>query len=61
MNRDFKKINFMVLNSSVDNICWDWIYSLDNVNDQVTLIQENVCLLCDSCIPVKTKLAKAKH
>ena len=39
--RDFKSIDFTTLNSSVDNICWDRIYSLDNVNDQVTLIQEN--------------------
>ena len=31
--RDFKSIDFTVLNISVDNICWDRIYSLDNVND----------------------------
>ena len=59
--RDFKSIDFTVLSSSVDNICWNRIYSLDNVNDQVALIQENVRLLYDSCIPVKTKLVKANH
>ena len=41
---------------------WDRIYSLANVNEQVALFQENVRLLYDdSCVPVKTKLIKAKH
>ena len=39
----------------------DQIYSLGNVNDQVALIQENVRLLYDSCVPVRTKLVRAKH
>ena len=49
------------MNSSVDNICWDRIYSLDSVNDQVALIQENARLLYNSCIAVKIKLVAAKH
>ena len=56
--RDFKSIDFTTLNSSVDNICWNRTYSLDNVNDKVALIHENVRLLYDSCIPVKTKLLR---
>ena len=39
-------------------ICWDRIYSLD---DKVVLIQENVRLLYDSYVPVKTRLAGAKY
>ena len=39
--RDFKSIDFTTLNSSVDNICWDRIYSADNVNG---LIQGNIRL-----------------
>ena len=59
--RDFKSIDFTTLNSSADNICWDRIYSLDNVNEQVALIQKNLRLLYDSCVPVKMKLVRAKY
>ena len=55
---DFKSIDFTTWNSSVANICWNRLYSLDNVNEQVALIQENVRLLYYSCVPVKTKLVR---
>ena len=41
---DFKNIDFTILNSTIDNICWDRIYLLDNVNDQLALILENIRL-----------------
>ena len=54
--RDFRDIDFAILNSSNNNTYWDRIYSLDNVNDQLAPIQENVCLLYDRCVPVRLKL-----
>ena len=57
--RDFKNIDFTVLNGNIDNICWVHVYLLDNINDQLALIHENVRLIYDRCVPVRSKFVSA--
>lgn len=37
------------------------ILIMGKVNDKLSLIQENICLLYDRCVPVKSKLVKVNQ
>ena len=46
--RDFKNIDYVSLNTELDNIHCGQVFTLGNANDQLLLIQENVRRLYDN-------------
>lgn len=54
--RDFKNIDLNLVNSCLDKINWNFIYTLSSVDDQLTFLQNNLLFLYNYCVPVKTKV-----
>ncbi|XP_059221030.1 uncharacterized protein LOC131995848 [Stomoxys calcitrans] len=52
--RDFKKLNYNLLNSLTDNVEWDSIYQLNSVDDQTAFLQHYISLIYSQCVPEKT-------
>jgi len=53
--RDFKDINYILLNEAFDQCVWNNIYSLPTVDRQLNFLQLSISHLYDSFVPVKSK------
>ena len=53
---NIRNIDYVSLNTELDNIYWEQAFTLANANDQLSFIQENMRWLYDRCVPVKTRL-----
>ncbi|XP_059222548.1 uncharacterized protein LOC131996735 [Stomoxys calcitrans] len=51
--RDFRKLNYNLLNDLSNNIAWDAIYGYESVEDQVSFMQHHISLLYDYCVPLR--------
>lgn len=56
--RDFKHINYQLLDQYFSNINWSTVYYMPSVNDQLYFFENNISNLYDMFVPVKTKLLK---
>lgn len=54
--RDFKNINHGILDEEYQRICWNSIYYMTSVDDQLCFLEQNVLYLYNSVVPLKTKL-----
>lgn len=52
--RDFKKINYNLLNHLTDEVPWDSIYHFDSVDEQISFVQNHICSIYNRCVPEKT-------
>ncbi|XP_075151092.1 uncharacterized protein LOC142225202 [Haematobia irritans] len=52
--RDFKNLDYRLLNQYIESVHWTRIYDFVDVNKQLTFIQENLNAIYDTCVPVKT-------
>lgn len=59
--RDFRNINYNLFNMQLENIDWNQIFIIDDVNAQLRFLQENVIQLMDICVPLQTKFLKANQ
>lgn len=59
--RDFRNIDYTMLNQHIENVCWDIIYSTGDVDEQINFLQDNINNIFNNCIPLKTKLVKHKQ
>ena len=50
----------MSLNTELDNIYWDQVFTLGNANE-LSFIQENMRWLYDRCVPLKIRLIIPKQ
>lgn len=53
--RDFKNVDYNVLDRAIDNIDWNIIYNTPSVDDQASFIQNNIKILFDKFVPLKKK------
>jgi len=53
--RDFKNINYILLNEVFDQCVWNNIYSLPTVDRQLYFLKLNISHLYDNFVPVKSK------
>ena len=56
--RDFKNIKFEILYNSFEEIPWEYMYTIDSVNQQVEFLQEKIILLYNEHVPLKAKTIK---
>ncbi|XP_075155471.1 uncharacterized protein LOC142228831 [Haematobia irritans] len=59
--RDFRRLNYNLLNKMVNNIAWDNIYYFDDVEDQVNFMQQNISTLFNASVPLKIIKSKPKQ
>jgi len=53
--RDFKNINYILLNEVFDQCVWNNVYSLPTVDRQLNFLLLNISYLYDSFVSVKSK------
>ena len=51
--RDYKNVNYVDLESAINNIDWNMIYFLSSPDDQVVFLQNNINVLFETHIPLK--------
>ncbi|XP_058974110.1 uncharacterized protein LOC131800622 [Musca domestica] len=52
--RDFKRINYNMLDYHLLSINWNEVYTLADVNDQVLFLQDKCNVILNDCVPLKT-------
>ncbi|XP_075150730.1 uncharacterized protein LOC142224832 [Haematobia irritans] len=58
--RDFRNIDFGNLYSQSDLIDWSQIYVMDNVDEQISFLQNNIVYLYELCVPVRTLVTRPR-
>ncbi|XP_075158193.1 uncharacterized protein LOC142231470 [Haematobia irritans] len=53
--RDFSRIDYNELENLRVSINWEDIFLLNNIDDQVSMFQDNITFLYDSCLPIRAK------
>lgn len=57
--RDFKNVNYCLLEQYLLNTNWENIYNIQSIDEQVTFLQENCNEILNICVPIKS--IKIKH
>lgn len=57
--RDFKNLNYNLLNQHLSRTDWDNVYHMTSVNDQLIFLESNIVGLYDEIVPWKTKTLTA--
>ncbi|XP_075157817.1 uncharacterized protein LOC142231083 [Haematobia irritans] len=56
--RDFRRINYNLLNDIANNINWNEVYYYEAVEDQINFMQGKITILFDACVPKKVLRTK---
>lgn len=59
--RVIKNIDESLVSSCLDEVNWNAIYSFHNVDDQLAFLQNNIYMIYNSCVPLKTKVVNHKQ
>ncbi|XP_075162813.1 uncharacterized protein LOC142235443 [Haematobia irritans] len=59
--RDFKNINYDLLNVEFECIDWGLIYGIASIDDQLTFLEENIVKLYDIAVPLRSKTICPKN
>lgn len=58
--RDFKSIDYNLLQSEINQIDWSYLYNMVSVDEQMLFFEQNICTIFDTVVPLKTKLISHK-